>query len=121
MCAELIDALDSGIPAGRIRMSPLANRARALLAQPVPEGPTDEELRELIPQALRDSLHGASRAMFQNTLSSASDIYKALISQELRFARAALAKWGHPTPQPVPVSERLDWRRPNALPIPITT
>ena len=54
-----------------------------------------EEIMELIPQALRDSLHGASRAMFQNTLSSASDIYKALISQELRFARAALAKWGH--------------------------
>ena len=35
MCAELVDALDSGIPAGRIRMSPLADRARALLAQPV--------------------------------------------------------------------------------------
>ena len=38
MCAELIDALDSGIPAGRIRMSPLADRARALLAQAVAEG-----------------------------------------------------------------------------------
>ena len=35
LCAELIDALDSGIPAGRIRMSPLAVRARALLDQPV--------------------------------------------------------------------------------------
>ena len=40
MCAELVDALDSGIPAGRIRMSPLADRARALLAQPVAEEPT---------------------------------------------------------------------------------
>jgi hypothetical protein len=47
MCAELIDALDSGIPAGRIRMSPLANRARALLAQPKPKGPTDEDLEDL--------------------------------------------------------------------------
>jgi hypothetical protein len=37
MCAELVDALDSGIPAGRIRMSPLADRARTLLAQPEPE------------------------------------------------------------------------------------
>ena len=35
LCAELIDALDSGIPAGRIRMSPLADRARALLASSV--------------------------------------------------------------------------------------
>ena len=37
LCAELVDALDSGIPAGRIRMSPLADRARALLAQTEPE------------------------------------------------------------------------------------
>ena len=44
MCAELIDALDSGIPAGRIRMSPLADRARTLLAQPVADGPSAEDL-----------------------------------------------------------------------------
>ena len=36
LCAELIDALDSGIPAGRIRMSPLVDRARAMLAEPAP-------------------------------------------------------------------------------------
>lgn len=34
LCAEFIDALDSGITAGRIRMSPLAHRARAALAEP---------------------------------------------------------------------------------------
>jgi hypothetical protein len=34
LCAELVDALDSGIPTGRICMSPLANRARAALAEP---------------------------------------------------------------------------------------
>jgi hypothetical protein len=39
LCAELIDALDSGIPAGRIRMSPLADRARAMLVEPVPVEP----------------------------------------------------------------------------------
>ena len=39
LCAELIDALDSGIPAARICLSPLANRARAALAaQPVAIG-----------------------------------------------------------------------------------
>lgn len=46
LCAELVDALDSGIPTGRICMSPLANRARTALAEQSVE-PTDEELREL--------------------------------------------------------------------------
>jgi hypothetical protein len=63
MCAELVDALDSGIPAGRIRMSPLADRARALLAQPVAEGPSDEEIMELMPQQMRDDLANAARAL----------------------------------------------------------
>lgn len=40
LCAELVAALDSGITAGAIRMSPLAHRARAALAEPEPEGPT---------------------------------------------------------------------------------
>jgi hypothetical protein len=40
MCAELIDALEGGIPAERLHMSPLADRARALLDQPVAEEPT---------------------------------------------------------------------------------
>lgn len=42
LCAELIDALDSGIPSARICNSPLADRARAALADP-----TDEELTEM--------------------------------------------------------------------------
>ena len=37
MCAELIDALEGGIPAERLHMSPLADRARALLDQPTPQ------------------------------------------------------------------------------------
>jgi len=44
LCAELIDALDSGIPSARIRSSPLADQARAALAEPEPEPPTDTEL-----------------------------------------------------------------------------
>lgn len=42
LCAALIDALDSGIPAERIRMSPLAQRALAALAEPEPEGMTPQ-------------------------------------------------------------------------------
>jgi hypothetical protein len=124
LCAELIDALDSGFTAGRIRMSPLADRARAALAaepdhlpdarkmvepaagevaelvawmrdiasigygrlaraadllerlapQPVPEGPTDDELYEIW------NLEG-NEADFQDCR---------------RFARAVLARWGQP-------------------------
>ena len=42
MLAELIDALEGGIPAERLRMSPLADRARALLDQPVADGEVAE-------------------------------------------------------------------------------
>jgi hypothetical protein len=49
LCAELIDTLDSGITAGRIRMSPLADRARAALAQPAPAPvATDEEVHKVL-------------------------------------------------------------------------
>ena len=78
MCAELIDALDSGIPAGRIRMSPLADRARALLAQPVAEGPTVMEILEL-----HSWLEDEWRAN-----NDGEDL------PTLDFARAVLAKWG---------------------------
>ena len=44
-------------------MSPLADRARALLAQPVAEGPSDEEIMELMPQQMRDDLAAAARAL----------------------------------------------------------
>ena len=37
LCADLIDALDSGITAGSIRISPPAARARAALAEPEPQ------------------------------------------------------------------------------------
>jgi hypothetical protein len=89
MCAELIDALDSGIPAGRIRMSPLANRARAALAQPEPEVPTDEDLDAFIYGFFLED------DWYYNT------------EMERGLARAVLAKWGTLTPQPVAVSERL--------------
>ena len=48
LCAGLLDALDSGIPAGRIRMSPLAESARVALTEPQPEPPTDGEVAELV-------------------------------------------------------------------------
>jgi hypothetical protein len=65
LCAELIDALDSGIPSARIRSSPLADQARDALAEPEPEPepPTDEETIELILQQMHSDLAAAARFM----------------------------------------------------------
>jgi hypothetical protein len=52
LCTELMDAIDSGIPVERIKQSPLAVRVDAALAQPEPQGPTDEELLETIAEAV---------------------------------------------------------------------
>ena len=78
LCAGLLDALDSGIPAGRIRMSPLAESARAALAEPEPEGPTDEELLEAVRHLYGDQ--------------TAADMGAA---DDLLTARALLARWGN--------------------------
>jgi hypothetical protein len=70
LCKELIDALDSGIPTGRICMSPLADRARAALAEPVAKEPTVMELVELSTEIEEQGLG------------------------QIDFARAVLARWG---------------------------
>ena len=81
-------------------MSPLADRARALLDQPVAEGPSDEEIEEWAddcPDApleeMDPEVHGWRRCFTAKEFSET--------------IRAAIARWGHPTPQPVAVSERL--------------
>jgi hypothetical protein len=92
MCAELVEALHEHTCLYEGHESELVARARALLDQPVAEGPTDEELLRL-----------------------AREWNSGFESIELHFAadyaRAVLAKWGHSTPQPEPapvaVSERL--------------
>jgi hypothetical protein len=88
LCAELVElsAPTDSIPqlAERLqKLSELASRARAALAQPV--APTNEELDDLFV-----SIDEGASALNWRT-----------------YARAVLAKWGTPTIQPVPVSERL--------------
>ena len=96
LCAELIDALDSGIPAGRIRMSPLADLARALLGQPSMTNPTDEEIMELMPQQMRDDLAAAARAMIGFDNPKAAAACRIILNRHaVDHARAVLAKWGH--------------------------
>ena len=82
LCAELVELctpVDS-IPqlAERLqKLNALADRARALLAQPVAEGPSDDELDELFTEI---------------------DQSGEALSWRL-YARATLDRWGRPTPR----------------------
>ena len=89
LCAELIDALDkSQRPYGDKPESSLVWKARAALAQPEPQGPSDEELRDLWSWA-------------------ACQDQGPWPTQQHCFARAVLTRYGRPAIEPVPVAERL--------------
>jgi hypothetical protein len=90
LCAELMDAIDSCIPAERIKQSPLAVRVDAALAQPEPQGPTDKELLGLWEQwnVGWDPQRGP-----------------VITPHPVEFARAILARWGRPAIEPVPQQE----------------
>jgi hypothetical protein len=96
VCAELIEAIDSET-ADWEDMEELKDRARALLAQPVAEGLTDEALLEAFDGEFAEFFDSSDG--FGTTAISRSEWTK--------VARAVLARWGHPTPVPVAVSERL--------------
>ena len=91
MCAELIDALEGGIPAERLHMSPLADRARALLDQPVAEGPTDEALVSFTAWFCKN--YPGPDTIIHKPKWHAPKVFRA--------AACAIARFGHPTPQPV--------------------
>jgi hypothetical protein len=88
MCAELLADYDNCH-----YRSELSDRAHALLAQPVAEGPTDEEIYKM--------------ALEGDFLVDVGDGFSCMVQDEVEFARAVLARWGRPAIQPVPVSERL--------------
>ena len=106
MCAELVElsAPVDSVPqlAERLqKLSELADRARALLAQPEPEGPTDEEIMELMPQQMRDDLAAAARALtgdmpWPDNPKAAGAMRIILNRHAVDHARAVLAKWGTP-------------------------
>ena len=87
MCAELLNGLDElahpryPFP-GYTRCA--MDRARALLAEPEAEGPTDEELEKLAEPFSFVAEGGWDRSVYDET----------------GYARAVLARWGRPTPQP---------------------
>ena len=110
MCAELAEELvneysyctewEKGLPLRESNrdasgvVSELLTRARALLAQPMAEGPTDDKLMDI---ALATDLvffpykgRGCASPYMEGT-----DI----TAEVLAYARAVLAKWSHPTPE----------------------
>jgi hypothetical protein len=87
LCARMADELDHYrqlLMDDRSETHALAAEARAALAQPEPQGPTDEELMAL------------AVAVFEDPFSTDKD-----------YARAVLSRWGRPAIEPVPVAERL--------------
>jgi hypothetical protein len=92
MCAELLRSLEN-YPIQPPRDRDLCLRARALLAQPEPKGPTDEELVNFRNRATADCC--ASRSNNGANLLSGDD----LVACQAAGLRAVLAKYGSTTPQ----------------------
>jgi hypothetical protein len=99
LCAELADELHGYKVANPTHCRALLDRARAALAQPEPQGPTDEEI---------DDWHGRCADL---TRVGEADHYWAFDLRHDDVAgvvRAALARWGRPAIEPVPGVEGAD-------------
>ena len=102
LCAELLRSLEQ-YPVQPKRDRELTDRARAALAQPVAEGPTDEEI---IQEAIKADLVYRSCDSGDAVFCSVTECYP-VNQYVISLVRAAQARWGTPAIQPVPVSERL--------------
>ena len=113
LCAELVDAILTPNPYNwEDSLHDSANRARALLAQPVAEGPTDEDLEATAREA---EVHYLTQ---QGGLGGdANNMAQQIQQQRIAGLRAVLARFGRPTPQPVAdgeVAELCAWLRNNS-------
>ena len=100
MCAELVDDLEMSDWPSKLKEAFRADiaRARTLLAESVAEGPTDEEIMELMPQQMRDDLAAAARALagFDRANVKAAGAMRIILNRHaVDHARAVLAKWGN--------------------------
>ena len=112
LCAELLnrlnglyeEILDAGVGCVPDEAQDLMNRAWEAMAQPEPEGPTDENLT----QHLFEGFSGPIEF-----LCDAEEDTHLMIRSHVKFARAVLARWGRPTPQPADgeVAELVAWMR----------
>jgi len=95
LCAELLASYEDTFVISEPSDDPLVQQARAALAQPEPQAPTDEELLMLMPETMRDEFSYAAK-----TCSDAMGgrvkpgIFRvALNTAALEYARAVLACW----------------------------
>jgi hypothetical protein len=96
LCAELTEKLHKYTSLYEGHESELSDRAHALLDQPNPVAPTDEEIMQLMPQQMRDDLAVAARATAGFTGPNAAAACRIILNRHaVDHARAALAKWGH--------------------------
>ena len=74
----------------------LATEARAALAEPEPEYPSDKELLELMPESMRDEFSYAAKVSSDLTGGQVKPrIFRvALNTAALEYAQAILARWG---------------------------
>ena len=86
LCAELLRELEHATHDDY--QQALKDRARAALAEPQPEPPTDEELAQTAKQALESYRYNTELPYF---LSEDSDEYEPF----MLILRAVLARWGN--------------------------
>ena len=99
LCAELHAALEKHDPslADDRLLDRSAAALRAALAETEPEGPTDEEIMELMPQQMRDDLAAAARALsgFDPDNIRVASAFRIILNRHcVDHANAVLARWG---------------------------
>jgi hypothetical protein len=108
LCARMADELDHYrqlLMDDRRETHALAAEARAALAQPEPQGPTDEEPTD---QEIEEWADAAAEVPLEEMDPEVHGWRRCFKSDEFsETIRAALARWGRPAIEPVPVSERL--------------
>jgi hypothetical protein len=100
LCARMADELDHYrqlLMDDRRETHALATEARAALAQPEPEGPSDKELLALMPETMRDEFSYAAKVCSDVTGGQVKPgIFRvALNTAALEYAQAVLARWGN--------------------------
>lgn len=104
LCSELVDALAEwqlgGGPPEDTADADLISRARAALAQPEPQGPTDEEPTD---QEIEEWADAAAEVPVEELDPEVHGWRRCFTSEEFRETiRAVLARWGRPAIEPVP-------------------
>ena len=98
MCAELLEWAER-TSSHYYKQADVIVRASALLAQPEPEGPKPVVDYSRVPEIATEAQIRSAAQYLVKKQNCDGDLIPAI--------EYAIARWGRPTPQPVPVSERL--------------